>query len=559
MFQGWFARPSSSVFRKINELNQDKQEWVAGQQGRSHKGSQALASVYRSTKSDVLNQVTIELENAEAEAASAMQLADTQQRTWNDDRQSSRKSRAAKAFQEGMTTFAEFLESFSGVVEVVRVADDQYGGLAYGTLSVFVGVFVKKTQREEGLVEGFEELSHAFPRLFTLRKLGATRESRTPEEVEALEQLEKLLTGTFALVVIFAREATQYYASRTRRLKDIFAPDRLKSGTFVQIRDHLKRISEQCNILSLAQMESLHKKTDSIIQFTAGRGDLRPKSAAIGACESKLRIMLRIGTKSTNASPEALDSLGSLLRDTFSGRHFGNESPEPMSLSLLKADIAFSGWRETENSRLFLTGGINWRSEASTGTLNWLSESALLVIKKLREENKDVAYYLVQTTTRISMAHRRSLRDLMANVIFQVALMCDDSLGSQLDNVETLVNSSVWAENDADVFMEASRNLLLRIFSTFEPQRQIWIVIDRLDKCGWSDDDDMDEMDAMTALESLLSIVSEVACCVKILVTVDAQFARTFEYAGPPLLRRARQCLMLKPQWRQESTKNRIS
>lgn len=40
--------------------------------------------------------------------------------------------------------FSDFLESFSGIVEIVKAADQQYGGLAYGTLSVFLSVAVRK-------------------------------------------------------------------------------------------------------------------------------------------------------------------------------------------------------------------------------------------------------------------------------------------------------------------------------------------------------------------------------------------------------------------------------
>jgi hypothetical protein len=34
-------------------------------------------------------------------------------------------------------TFAGFLDAYSGIVEVLKCADSQYGGLAYGTLSLF--------------------------------------------------------------------------------------------------------------------------------------------------------------------------------------------------------------------------------------------------------------------------------------------------------------------------------------------------------------------------------------------------------------------------------------
>jgi hypothetical protein len=549
MGQGWFARPSSSIFDKVNELNHDKQAWAAVQQGQNYQRSQELGFVYKSTKLDVRNQVDLELEKAAAESMSAVQQADSKRKVWTDDRQSSKR----KAFQEGMTTFANFLEHFSGVVEVVKAADEQYGGLAYGTLSVFVSVFVNKTKKEEGLVEGFDELSYAFPRLETLRSLGAIQQSRTPEESRSLEQLEKLLTETFALVIIFAREATQYYASRSQRWKETFVPDRFKSGTIVQIRDHLKKVREQCDILMLAQIASLHTKLDdmSIVLHQTASWMRQSNAAATLLHESNLRKLLSIGSKSTNTGTDALDSLGSLLRRSFPRRRPIGVHPEPPSLDLLKVDTEFSGWWETQNSHLFLAGGMNWQPGRSAGTLNWLSEGALLVIKELREQRSQVAYYLVQSTPLIGKTHRRSLRDVIAELVFQIAVMREDGFRGELDSLETLVNGSAWNEDSADRFLEAARDLLLRILSTFTAQCEVWIVMDRLDQCSWSDDDERDEDDVRTALATLLSVISEVSCCIKILVTVDAPFVDRFEKHGPPLSRRERECLMVRPQWRQ--------
>lgn len=46
--------------------------------------------------------------------------------------------RAGKIIQSALTKFSAFLDSYSCVVEVVKQADQQYGGLAYSILSVFL-------------------------------------------------------------------------------------------------------------------------------------------------------------------------------------------------------------------------------------------------------------------------------------------------------------------------------------------------------------------------------------------------------------------------------------
>jgi hypothetical protein len=362
-------------------------------------------------------------------------------------------------------------------------------------------------------------------------------------------------------VIIFARETTQYYTSRSQRWKETLVPDRFKSGTIVEIRDHLKKVREQCDILMLAQIASLHTKLDdmSVVLHQTASWMRQANLAASQLHESNLRKLLSIDSKSANTGPDALDSLGSLLRNSFPQRQSIGMNPEPPSLGLLKVDRDFSSWWEAQNSCLLLAGGANWRSGRSAGTLNWLSEGALLVIKKLQEQRTQVAYYLVQSTPLIGKIHRRSLRDVTAELVFQIAVMREDGFRGELDSLETLVNSSAWNEDSAGKFLEAARTLLLGIFSTFTAQCQVWIVIDRLDQCSWSDDDEKDEDDVRNALGILLSVISEVACCVKILVTVDAPFADKFATHGPPLSKRERECLMLKPQWRQGPGRERLS
>jgi hypothetical protein len=49
-----------------------------------------------------------------------------------------------KKLQSFMTTFSDFLECYSGIVEIVKQADSQFGGLAYSTLSLLLIVRMSK-------------------------------------------------------------------------------------------------------------------------------------------------------------------------------------------------------------------------------------------------------------------------------------------------------------------------------------------------------------------------------------------------------------------------------
>lgn len=564
MSQGWFTHSPKELFNKVNDLNNDRQVWATEQLQKAHGNSQRYSFVYQTSKRDVNDEVDRERNLADDEATLALQVADISLRAWSSDRQSSKKGRASQAFQESMVVFANFLENFSGIVEIVRAADDQYGGLAYGTLSVFLGVFVRKTQREERLIEGFEELSYAFPRLQTLRSLGRSHESRTSEEHETIRQLERLLTETFVLVIVFAREATQYYGSRTRRLKDTLVPERIKSATLIQIRGHLEKVRDQCDTLMLTHISSLQRKVDDMrlqldlitTEVVRTRLDVRhSNTAASQSHESRLRKMLGVDAKSGNTGSSALASLETLIHESFSRLQSATEHPKPTSMALLQTNAEFSRWWGSQTSCLLVAGGVNWLEESSTGSLNWLSLAALKVIQELQGQHKNVAHYLVQPKFVVSKSNRRSLRDVMANLIFQIALMREDHLRSELDGLEAIVKGAAWNNNDTDDFMDAIHDLLPSILSAFPPDSQLWIIIDRLDKCSWSDEYELKDIDFQTALDRLLQVLSEATCCIKVFLVVDAPCARKLhpERSGLPLSRRQKRCLILKSEWRQET------
>lgn len=578
MGQGWFARPPKGLFEDVNALNDDRQAWATKQLQKTHDYSQgyAVGHVYNTTKQDLLGKVTSQVDTAAKDATLAVQLADTRFRAWASDRQSSRRGRARLAFQENMTVFAGFLENFSGIVEVVRAADEQYGGLAYGTLSIFVGVFVRKTQREEALLEGFAELSSTFPRLETLQRLGQTHDLRTVDESDALIQLERLLAETFALVIVFAREATQYYASRTRRFKDTFIPERIKSGTLVQIRGHLEKVRDQCDALMLTKISSLqttvnemstllghvnngvvdiNKEVVHINQAVVQNGRRMQQSNAADSQthESQLRRLLGVTSRSANSGSKALESLEFLICDSFSRVRSKIEHPRPASIDLLKADADFSKWWEMQRSCFLVAGGENWREESSIGPLNWLSLGAILVIKELQRQHKNVAYYLAELAFMASKPYKRSLRDVMANLILQIALLREDALRTELDVLEDIVGGKAWKEDGTEEFWAATNTLLATVLDAFAPDFQLWIVIDRLDRCSWSDGyDEHDQSDFQFALNEFLLVLSEATCCVKVLIVVDAlcaeKYARNGPLAGPQL----EKCLILKRRWCQE-------
>ena len=72
-------------------------------------------------------------ESADAE----LDLAQAKKSAWSAKRKKGLR-KLPTLLQTFMTRFAEFLEAYSGIVEIIKQADNQYGGLAYSTVSLLL-------------------------------------------------------------------------------------------------------------------------------------------------------------------------------------------------------------------------------------------------------------------------------------------------------------------------------------------------------------------------------------------------------------------------------------
>ena len=148
----WYSQTVSDVERKISEQ------------------SKRCAMVHNTAQSDMIL------------ASSALLNLKT-------ERKASGTRKAGVEIQKMLSSLGIFLQGFSGIAEIVKAADQQFGGLAYGTVSVLVTVAVRKVEHEDLIEEVLEELAHAFPRLNVL------------EHIEPRDNLRALLVGAFEMTI----------------------------------------------------------------------------------------------------------------------------------------------------------------------------------------------------------------------------------------------------------------------------------------------------------------------------------------------------------------------
>lgn len=555
-------------FREANDLWDDREDWAQSTLIEVSKESSqetlveskrvsSVDSLYSCTKEDIENRV-IQLDAqisqdedviSSAKTADALRSAKDRFAQWRSSRRSGTGRKMATGFQGFLVTFSDFLESFSGIVEIVKAADQHYGGLAYGTLSVFLSVAVHKDQREEAIEDALEELAYAFPRLEVLQSL------------QPSERLQELIADVFGLVIKFARETAAYFASRVQRLREAMSPEKQKMKTMSRIRKQLHQIKAESDTLLLQDISDMRQKIEemsSVVQAT--QTIAKDMSVRVRSTESvtlahrnsadvqylagiRASLGVQVGASSIN-----LAKYKALLGRAFNTRHATIRKPCETTLGSLAEEPTFTEWLQRDDSRLLLAGGQNWHKH-NTRDLNWLSEGSVLLTEHLisqHDEHHKVAWFLCQTDWTMTSRQKHTMQDMISSLTFQIVEMHPDKLRSYEDEIQRVARSAEWKSEDEEQSLQAFTTLLLGMLQHFDPEFTLSIVIDRLDQCRWNDPDEEAGWNMRHAIEGFLEVVENAKCRVKILLVVDAASTRPLvKYA-------ARKKLVLKPEWQQK-------
>lgn len=159
------------------------------------------------TLEDVLEEIQELKENNETitdEAAKGETVrAFVSKRLWRREQEKTAR-RPGVWVQRWLNVFGDFLSSYSGIVEVVKGVDGQYGGLAYGTLSVLLAIPIQKDHYEREIEDALEEFAVNFPRLDSISAVaGVSSDSNNA--------IKKLIAKAYGEIVLFARECIKYY------------------------------------------------------------------------------------------------------------------------------------------------------------------------------------------------------------------------------------------------------------------------------------------------------------------------------------------------------------
>ncbi|KAK0648188.1 hypothetical protein B0T16DRAFT_388472 [Cercophora newfieldiana] len=420
-WRSWFATEEAKPTKtRLQTIEQIKPPDIAGL---GQNTIRELASIKTSGKhqlteanlSDYLGSLT--LEDLQGHVAAEAKLLGDAHAEWDQKRNVGWRGVRTSA-QEFTVTFDRFLSSFSGIVEVARMADDCYGGAATRIMSLFYAVVKIKADNDEAILLAMRTIADRLP------------DARIYEQVYADNTLAMMLAEAYRGVLIFAKKATAYFQGRgiSRTLKSIKNPVKfpdmseslVQNFTAIRIRAEAL-LSQRVAYLAVQNIELLSQ----VKLLTDGQNNDRVRRLQ--------KLLERHPSHSKEARDGHLDEYRRFLPPVA-------EKPSrrlrQLSLQDLQGLPQYQTWTAMRSSMLFLHG---CNHEFEHMPQSWLSFAVVDLITQLQQDTGAetlVAYEMCSP--------EKTTRDLAKSLI------------SQLLDLRPAVLSE--AEDQREIELRISRN-----------------------------------------------------------------------------------------------------
>ncbi|KAK3347000.1 hypothetical protein B0T25DRAFT_572089 [Lasiosphaeria hispida] len=435
---------------------------------------------------------SLTLQDLQSHVSAHASVLESAQAEWHQKRNTGwRKSRTGA--QDFAVTFDQFLKSFSGIVEIAKMADECYGGAATTIMSLFYATVKIKADNDEAILSAMQTLADRLP------------DAKIYGQIYADHILAMKLAEAYRDVLIFAKTATAYFQGRgiSRTLTSIRNPVKFpdmseslaRDFTGIRIRAEAL-LSQRVAYLAVQNMELLRQ----VKLLTDGQNN------------DRVRRMQKLLDRRQSDSKKVRDDRLS------ESRHFlslvSKQSPRElsqMSLQGLQWLSEYHKWAKAGSSLLFLHG-CNHGNE--TMPQSWLSLAVVDLITHLQQEpraSRLVAYEMCSP--------EHTITDVLKSLILQL-LELQPAVLSEADD-EREIELRISRNQDGIRASEDFKQLPLGDYSWAlrriieRCDSPVHLVISRPESCQGDDLWDL--------IKHLLALVRDSANTVKILMLVRTE------------------------------------
>ncbi|KAI9761888.1 MAG: hypothetical protein M1840_001541 [Geoglossum simile] len=486
-------------------------------------------------------------------ADGALRDAEVVHSTYTRDRRAGIRGMGQRA-QNFVRAFADFLGAYSGIVELVKGAGQQYGQLAYETLSLFLTVVVNKCDNDTKIADFLMELRRSFPQLGTLMEVYSPSIA-----------IKERIVSVYREVIVFARGATEYFGHAFVRFRMAIGkpPSMGIDITVATIHGKLAEVNAEAMVL-------LHSRNLEISEGVQEQSGIIKRLLLINEEQSRELRELREASQLSRVDsdlkrqqedrdrleefrstlgvlyPSPETELGTCGKDLFEAFLNTNSSPrktanryEQITLELLNEQEAYLDWQRSTSSCLLLLSGITAVGGRliHSATYSWLSPAAIHIAKQVQNEKGLLVYYCCHPEIRAEL-HRIS--DIISSLVLQILRWKPEVLRQNHQRFRSAVQQ--WQRPGLKppdrAAVQAMVQLLREVLVEFKAEGVVHIVLDRVEQCDCKTHHLMDE---------LAKLAGEQSCSVKIVAIIDGEEWDTSNLEESLLIH-----VMKRVGWRQE-------
>lgn len=427
-----------------------------------------------------------------------------QQKMKLDDQRRARRSflKAGHALQKFMSTLAQFIKAYSGLSELAKGADIQYGGLVTGALSLLLQIGENKEGRETAITLIFKELESWIGNTGRLHLYS--------DAYPTSSRMEALMVDVYLGIGELAIESIEYYSRSpyARFWQAIRRPPKL--GIDVKADEIKKSIYEVVSEGSALLVHTVAKQNSTLMNRWVQERD-----------DQINHIARLLGINREVADPDRMIAqCKELHANAFSQsvRKKGTKHLQQISLEFLNTLELYNPPEEIVESSALIISGKNFDTYETGLYLCWLSPITTELAETYRSTQMSrrggrVLFHSACSNQSSRFSKMKEPFDICLSLFIIQILLWDEEYFSQTRQTieDDIMNS------------DSSRMQIFRtLLSGWRESDDVCLIIDRLDRIAPGCDMGSDEDDVSNLLEAILDIISAASCKIRLIVTIDA-------------------------------------
>lgn len=199
-----------------------------------------------------------------------------------------------------------------------------------------------------------------------------------------------------------------------------------------------------------------------------------------------------------------------------------SEKTYPERLQVIETDKNFQEWISIRKSRLLILSG---RNEISDATNCWASPVALDLIGKLTATGPKMSTDVCAFCILKSSEGNHTFQGVLERLVHQLLMMNKQTLRDEghLAEIRADLGEYTRVRDSGDGISAVQgpmEKLLLRVLNSFDKEKTVWIVLDRVDRCQTRGSERYAHRLAL--LHTLARLVQESRTLIKVLAVVNA-------------------------------------